>query len=258
MPQKRKKKTKNFSITILTAIGGIIGTLVTAFLTGIMNPYIDVINSILHPTSATVEGQVFNNNTPMPDVIVRIDEKFEDKTRDGGTFIIKGLNDELHFIGILTLENDLLYCDKFGIPPGLKYYKMEKDIKINEAPKTQSKIEEACTSNIFEFEKQQAKYKVNLMYAEEESKTNPNLRDVFVWINSSSSILPLIDRVTYYLHPTFSPNVITLYQNDKLKLSSNTYHFFLPLKAYGQFQMYAKVYFKDQQIKDFIANIVFH
>lgn len=255
-------------MTIFTAIGSIIGALVIAFLTGIMNPYIDDINSILHPTSATVEGQVFNNNTPMVDVIVRIDEKFEDKIRDGGTFIIKGLDDKPHYIGILTLQNNLLYCDKFAIPPDLKYYKMEKNININEPPTTPGKIdeptrnpgkiEEACTSNIFQYEKQQAKYQVNLMYAEEISKINSNIRDIAVWIDSSSDILPLIDRVTYYLHPTFSPSVITLYQDDIFNLSSKTYHFFLPLKAYGQFEIYAKVYFKDRQIKDLGANIVFH
>ena len=96
------------------------------------------------------------------------------------------------------------------------------------------------------------------MYGEKKTINNPNLRGVLVWINSSSSILPLIDRVTYYLHPTFSPNVITLYQNDKFKMSSTTYHFFLPLIAYEQFLMSAKVYFKDQQIKDFVnVKIVF-
>jgi transcription initiation factor IIF auxiliary subunit len=64
--------------------------------------------------------------------------------------------------------------------------------------------------------------------------------DVNIWIDADDITLASIERVTYYLHPSFTPSVLSIYEKN----------FSLNLVAWGEFQLNAKVYFKDGRIAD--------
>jgi len=55
--------------------------------------------------------------------------------------------------------------------------------------------------------------------------------------------------VTYYLHPTISPSVVTRYD-----LADN---FELSFSAWGQFEIRAKIYFKDDRVEDLSTYLAF-
>jgi hypothetical protein len=245
---KRKNKKSNRSYLKYIAAGGVLSSVIASVLTGLLDPIIEDAKYFLYPTSATVEGTVQKMDRPLPDVKARVDDKFEDMTGDGGRFYVEGIPHGLHHIGILTQENNMLYCDQFDVPRGVRNYKIEDMIKVDAVPQAQNIKATSCTSDIYKRDEKQAPYKVDLMYADGQSKTSTN-RDVVVWIKSSPEVLSSVERVTYYLHNTFKPSVITRYPEDK---------FILLLSAWGQFSIHAKVYFSDKQVKDLDANIVFH
>ena len=62
--------------------------------------------------------------------------------------------------------------------------------------------------------------------------------DVIVSVIGAKEIMPNIEKVTYFLHPSFYPSVITLDNNKNNDYSLN-------LRVYGGFKIFAKVYFKE-------------
>jgi pYEATS domain-containing protein involved in immunity len=73
--------------------------------------------------------------------------------------------------------------------------------------------------------------------------------DIRAWIEGTPELISEIDRVTYYLHPTFKPDVITKYSPEN--------RFELMFSAWGQFDLKAKVYFKNGETQDVSKKIVF-
>jgi transcription initiation factor IIF auxiliary subunit len=59
---------------------------------------------------------------------------------------------------------------------------------------------------------------------------------------ASENVLSKIENVTYYLHPTFNPNVITSYAEEN--------EFSITFTNWGKFNLKAKVYFDDGTLKD--------
>jgi hypothetical protein len=89
---------------------------------------------------------------------------------------------------------------------------------------------------------------VRLSYNESLKQGTP-FHNVRVWVEASPQTLAQIERVTYFLHPTFSPDVVTQYSRQD--------RFGLSLSAWGQFELKAKVYFSNAEIKDVSTNIIF-
>jgi hypothetical protein len=58
-----------------------------------------------------------------------------------------------------------------------------------------------------------------------------------IWINASKEVLSEIGMVTYYLHPTFNPNVINATTKEN--------NFGISFTNWGFFDLKAKVFFKD-------------
>ena len=92
-------------------------------------------------------------------------------------------------------------------------------------------------------------YEVELVYhatvippEEQRQGFESNTHTFTIWVEGDKQVLSHIERVTYYLHPTFNPSVITRYSFED--------NFALSLTAWGQFELKAKVYFKDGQVKD--------
>ncbi len=65
-----------------------------------------------------------------------------------------------------------------------------------------------------------------------------------IWINTTDAVLSTIDKVDYYLHPTFTPNVVTSSLLDN--------QFEISFTNWGFFNLNAKVFFKDGSIKDLL------
>ena len=73
-----------------------------------------------------------------------------------------------------------------------------------------------------------------------------NLYETTLSINASNNnALAEIDKVSYYLHPTFEPNVINS--------SSSTDKFGITITNWGVFNLKAKAFFKDGRVQDLSA-----
>ncbi|RKY41963.1 MAG: hypothetical protein DRP85_04470 [Candidatus Makaraimicrobium thalassicum] len=110
-------------------------------------------------------------------------------------------------------------------------------------------IDHLATNPSFVIGRRQPAFQVSLMYRvvvippdERRPGFESNTRGLTVWVQGTEQVLSQIDRVTYYLHPTFNPSVVSRY--------SSSDRFALSFTAWGQFEIRAKVYFKDGQVKD--------
>jgi transcription initiation factor IIF auxiliary subunit len=63
-----------------------------------------------------------------------------------------------------------------------------------------------------------------------------------LWINGSDSELKQIKNVSYYLHPTFKPNILNSTNSDN--------NFTLNITNWGIFTIKAKVFFNNNDVKD--------
>ena len=61
-------------------------------------------------------------------------------------------------------------------------------------------------------------------------------------IDAPANILSDIERVEYYLHPTFTPNIMTSFTKEN--------NFGITLTNWGIFNLKAKVYFKNGTVQD--------
>jgi transcription initiation factor IIF auxiliary subunit len=83
-------------------------------------------------------------------------------------------------------------------------------------------------------------YNVTLM--QDGKHTGPNNYFAKVWVEAPNKTLSEISNVTYYLHPTFNPSVIPAYSSDN--------KFGISFTGWGVFDLRAKVYFKDDEVRD--------
>lgn len=213
-------------------------------------------------TSAAVQGVVKKTDKPVPFVMVIADNKYSDLTIEGGTFILQNVPKGNHSYEILN-KTSPLYRDKFYILPDDTL----KDLGVidistavihaGSQPSSRSNIlqgdndayvrENAGNAGNAGRPVPMVDTGVRLVY-NESLKENSTYHDVNVGIHGSPEITSNIERVTYYLHPTFKPDVITKYAEDDFEM------FF---SAWGQFDLNAKVYFNSGKIQDLSTKIVF-
>ncbi|MGB7662797.1 MAG: pYEATS domain-containing protein, partial [Nitrososphaeraceae archaeon] len=85
-------------------------------------------------------------------------------------------------------------------------------------------------------------YTVDLAQESKLTQQAPNELFTKIWLNASDSVLSKIENVTYYLHPTFNPSVITSYTKEN--------KFIITFTNWGKFDLKAKAYFEDGTVKD--------
>lgn len=250
-------------------IMGVLGVVMASILVGIFTPFGEWIRDLISPTSAVVEGEVQKNGKAVMRAEVILDERPPKRTDGTGNFFFEKVPTGSHRIDCSVTENGrLLYkLDKnFFIQKGDKYKKLEVIELNNVEPQSPVPVSKGLpgegdlmgkpnpdfVGEKLSFTKQKSSlldYEVELVYhatvIPPEGRRlgfESNTRTFTIWVGGNEQVLSHIERVTYYLHPTFNPSVITRYSfEDKFTLS---------LTAWGEFELKAKVYFKEGQVKD--------
>ena len=209
--------------------------------------------------SASIMGSVKKFNSPINDIKVSVDDKFTGKVGSEGNFVVRNVPEGDRWICVKTLNNELLAT----LPVSIQASDNDKRIDIgvmsvSNAQPIPSSNSASSTCTISITSQMQSAYPIYLNHtATVLKRPNVNLNGVWtngtwsvkVWVEGESQILSQIDRVTYFLHPTFHPPVVTRYSlSDK---------FGIYLTAWGQFEIKAKAYFKDGGVKDLSRELGF-
>lgn len=203
-------------------------------------------------TSAIVSGVVKNaGGDPLPNIKIFIShigntttDVRNTTTDDIGGFYFEKTEKGAHFLSIAA-NNGTKYIN-FPIPEGAAEKSL--DISLNKLPSLDSAGSPNTIINESEINKQYSKsestppitYNVTLM--QDGKNTGPNSYFAKVWVEAPNETLSKIDNVTYYLHPTFNPSVILG--------DSSSNKFGISFTGWGVFNLKAKVYFKDDEVRD--------
>jgi hypothetical protein len=202
-------------------------------------------------TSSLVEGVFKNKEDVVPNTLVSIDNKINKTTDARGGFFFDNVGRGSHILQVYLNSLKLPYYILFPIPQGIH----EKDLgvlsvnnisKINATPQV---VNASQVQNKSEINPQykavpqtmRAKnYTVDLL--QEGKQLDENTFFIKVSLKATNETFSNIRNVTYFLHPTFTPSVIT----------SNSFEdkFAISFTGWGVFNLKAKVYFKDGQVKD--------
>jgi YEATS family len=254
----------------MNILGNVVFPVVVAIIiTMVVTPLGDVVKDLLFPPRFTIEGVVKKSENPVPFVRIEVYKgayenttKFNDDTNPRGRFIVEHVQPEgTYDYRILNkTDNSILFGDELALSRitldenlgdiDISRIVTEKSPKPQEGQAVNETINETALNPEFERAEKQADYQVDLMYEELPSSIDPDFRNITVWAGASPHTSSLIDRVTYFLHPTFEPSIVTRY--------SRADNFDFSFDAWGQFTLAAKVHFRDSQVKDLIGNIVFH
>ncbi len=238
---------------VLGPLGAGIGAIFLALAT----PVGETIREFVFPTAAFVEGVVKKGQRPVPIIKVELDNKTATTTSHSGGFLFENVSSGVHFIKVVSHGNQLLTQERFFIKQGEKEKKLSP-IELDATPEaTRPEGADRPASNpAFVMEQRQPEYPVNLMHtataiplAERRPGFESNAYAVSTWVVASQQTLERIARVTYYLHPTFNPSVVTR--------DSRSDDFRLSFTAWGQFEIKAKVHFIDGQVKDLSRQLRF-
>ena len=214
-------------------------------------------------TSAYIQGIVEKMEQPYQNVRVMVDEgRFMAKMGSGGEFLITNVPEGEHMLLVETHNNEPLYSRPFIIRNIDNGQVIDlKTISVSDAmPITTSSVVPTATTinTLFHPEEKQSNHSVALTHYAEVLKKPNVFKDgvwsngtwsVRVWVDATPQILSNIERVTYYLHPTFSPSIVTRYTPED--------NFDISLRAWGQFEIKAKAYFKDGSIVDLSRKLGF-
>jgi transcription initiation factor IIF auxiliary subunit len=203
-------------------------------------------------TSASVYGQIKENRTVYDnsEITLDVDKNYRNttKTDDKGRFLFEEVGKGPHTIDVFYKENNQTQYDNFFVPPAVETFKLNLDIK-DMSPKTDSgnfteQNSEDPNPN-WKLSNDTSKVENITIDLKVESKLiqkNPIDISTKISINAPSHILSNIEYVEYYLHPTFTPNIVKSFSKDN--------NFLLTLKSYGTFDLKAKVFLKDGTVKD--------
>lgn len=231
----------------------IIGPLVagiTAILIAIATPVGEYVVEFIFPTSAVVEGIVQKDGKPVAMMKLSLDNKVTDTTTYSGKFLFEKVSRGFHTIEFFAEDGQILFSDKFFVKKRVEEKKL-RTIQLDSIPIAikPDKIKTSATNPAFVVEQRQTTYQVELMHKatlipidERRPGFESNTRRLSIWVTGTEQALSYIERVTYYLHPTFNPSVVTRYSREN--------QFALSFTAWGQFEIKAKVYFRNGQVKD--------
>ena len=229
-------------------IGPLVGGL--GLITGMafFTPIGEYLRELFSPTLAVVEGFVQKEAKPVPKLKVVLDEKVTVDTTDSGKFTFKNVSLGEHAFKVLSENEQLLFSDKFFLVRGEQRMKLDV-VKLDSEPmaKKTEEVKQQAINPAFVMERKQPDYRVELLhratlFQDGRPGFESNTHRIDVWMEGQDNVLSRIERTTYYLHPTFNPSVVSRYSPED--------RFSLTFTAWGQFELKAKVYFKDGQVKD--------
>ena len=203
-------------------------------------------------TSSLVEGVFKNKEDVVPNTLVSIDNKFNKTTDARGGFFFDNVGRGSHVLQVYFNSLKLPYYIIFPIPQGT-HCKDLGILSVNNISKIKATTEVANTSQVqnkseinphYEPTPQVIHVKINYTVGllQEGKQLDTSTFFTKVSLRATNETLANIQNVTYFLHPTFTPSVITSKSlNDKFAIS---------FTGWGVFNLKAKVYFKDGQVKD--------
>ena len=192
-------------------------------------------------TSSTVKGFVDNKGEIIKNANITIDNlNNTDQTNSAGTFLIKNIGQGDHFVNISALVDNKIqdFSDEasFFIPRSTEW--LEKSLSLEKLADKGNRtisdiingslVKQTIVQNNIDESKRNPKFNptINETSMNNESisialesqkiskKENEKLFETKLWINSSDSVLEKIKNVSYYLHPTFKPNILNSTDSD--------------------------------------------
>jgi pYEATS domain-containing protein involved in immunity len=241
--------------TLIKLLEIVVIPVVVAIIIIIVTPLGDSIKNLLFPSPTAVEGYIKDSieKKPIPSVKVVIQENnnLKDDTNIYGKFTIENIpNGKTYQFSVIDETNNPIYgIDEFFFPPN-EFSKYLGEIFVDKP--SQKNIPIKSGANAFIPSPSQAEYQVNLMAKGtfipkdlRKQGLESNTHMILLQINANNQTLSQIERVTYYLlHPTFNPNIVSSFSpKDNYSIS---------FTAWGKVDIKAKVYFKDNKVKDLL------
>jgi hypothetical protein len=225
-------------------------------------------------TSANIEGVIKRNGTPEVDApialhynLTQITKSLEltrslnnitldsdpnlrtTKTDSKGRFQFEGLGQGTQYFVINSTLEKKPYKDYLFVPAGeqLKEYDFEiMDMSAITLKPLDGIIADPEANNP-DFKDslstvQSQDFDIALAQESKLTQQGPNEFSTRIWLDASESVLSNIQNASYYLHPTFNPNVITSYTMEN--------RFIISFTNWGIFDLKAKVFFKDGIVQD--------
>ena len=220
-------------------------------------------------TSSTVKGFVDNKGEIIKNANITIDNlNNTGQTNSAGTFLIKNIGQGDHFVNISALVDNKIqdFSDEasFFIPRGTEW--LEKSLSLEKLADKGNRtisdiingslVKQTIVQNNIDESKRNPKFNptknetsmnnesisIALESQKISKKENEKLFETKLWINSSDSVLEKIKNVSYYLHPTFKPNILNSTDSDN--------NFTINLTNWGIFTINAKVFFDNNETRD--------
>jgi hypothetical protein len=206
-------------------------------------------------TSSSVRGIIKNSTTDVGGAKVWIDSKnLTTNTDSKGRFFFNGVGEGIHSMYIspnypdskpYTIRNN--FTDKFFVSAGSESAEVNFDL-ISITPEIHPPSKQITNPNQQNINFKQVSaasnnthnYTVNLVQQSELTHQGKNKFLTNISLSASNDTLSKIKNVTYYLHPTFKPNTVTVFTREN--------KFALSFTNWGVFLLTAKVYFHDDTI----------
>jgi prokaryotic YEATS domain len=210
-------------------------------------------------TSSSVRGVIKNSTIDVDKATIWLEPKMAgiNTTSDNkGKFYFGGIGEGEHKLHIVPNYNftrssiGTNFTETFFVPPGAqtteKLILDLNDLAVEIAPPLKEIIKKDQNKINPNFKPDNnsgaQKYYVNLMQQSEPTSRDLKKFRTDIWLNTSEATLSKITNVTYYLHPTFTPDKVTIHTPEN--------KFGLNFTNWGKFLLKAKVYFNDSTIKD--------
>jgi hypothetical protein len=234
---------------------GALVTLAVAAVGGFSKFVLPEIFEARYPKTVTVTGTVLRANEPLKNADVNMDTSALAKTDDVGDFYFKGVKGGPHQLRVLDGSGRLIFRKAFNIREADADERDLGPLRVNSDPVSVGPSAGSSDGPYFPEQSPAVDNQIALTYRaapitpEAAKDRKGNTQSIVASIGGPASSLALIESVTYYLHPTFDPSVVT-----KSSVDDN---FALDFTAWGQFELRAKVYFRDGRIQDVSKFIAF-
>jgi YEATS family len=254
--------------------GGVGGPVLIAILVIVFTPMGEQIRNYLFPSSAVVEGSIYQEmEIPAPKAKLDLDNKTHVWTDALGNFFFQEVPAGPHSFWIYdSSSNPLVGPITFVIAEGELSKNLGKILLNSIQPKAQQAPagsdndtlpltspeidrEPTFSANMTASSSREPTFSANMTASSSDTATgedeislmhkaefirSPSIYNVTVWIVADPRTLSEIEKVTYYLHPTLKPDIITRYSAED--------RFTLSFAAWGQFTIGAKVFFNDGNV----------
>ncbi len=244
----------------LVYVLGLLGLVVTGVFTGLGQDAYNEIQRHLPGFETSVDGYVKRGDVAVQGANVALDDGTRQITSPSGHFLFDDVSRGRHTISVEE-AGTLLYWDSFTISRDEEGKEVTlPDILLDAVPEPSSAQGSDDTlpkqpNPAYSVEQATVDVPLELAYLASpiDSGAAPadgsNTHSLTVWIAGTQEQLADIESVTYYLHPTFQPSVVTRY--------SPADAFRLDFTAWGQFEIHARLLFRDGRVSDLSKYLAF-